>query len=296
MNSLIKKEIKNLIESFDKTEDFYEKGYILTLIDYLSEVVPNDKDILSMKEVIHSKVNLISKELLLYSTIRRDEIGSYMIKSSSFFNEHIESIEKKETYNQQKLVSLSHENISYLISDFLASIDSNIYKFYDRMCQEGRILYSIENNTALTSLDNSETVIFVEKLENLEDVMVLLHELAHAYYMYINNYLVKDRESLPMEIKDEIPAKIMEQEFIKYLRNNGVIEASLVLEDLFDAIMYECDNRRYNFENLKYLIASNIALSVRDKDINLTEYYKYIYETDIYTIIKEKGLGKVIKK
>lgn len=296
MNSLIKKEIKNLIESFDKTEDFYEKGYILTLIDYLSKVVPNDKDILSMREVIHSKANLISKELLLYSTIRRDEIGSYMIKSSSFFNEHIESIEKKETYNQQKLVSLSHENISYLISDFLDGIDSNIYKFYDKMCQEGRILYSIENNTALTSLDNSETVIFVEKLENLEDVMVLLHELAHAYYMYINNYLVKDRESLPMEIKDEIPAKIMEQAFIKYLRNNGVIEASLILEDLFDAIMYECDNRRYNFENLKYLIASNIALSVQDKDINLTEYYKYIYETDIYTIIKEKGLGKVIKK
>lgn len=296
MNSLIKKEIKNLIKSFDKTEDFYEKGYILTLIDYLSKVVPNDKDILSMKEVIHSKVNLISKELLLYSTIRRDEIGSYMIKSSSFFNEHIESIEKKETSNHQKLVSLSHENISYLISDFLDSIDSNIYKFYDRMCQEGRILYSIENNTALTSLDNSKSVIFVEKLENLEDVMVLLHELAHAYYMYINNYLVKDRESLPMEIKDEIPAKIMEQEFIKYLRNNGVIESSLVLEDLFDAIMYECDNRRYNFENLKYLVASNIALSVQDKDINLTEYYKYIYETDIYTIIKEKGLGKVIKK
>lgn len=296
MNSLIKKEIKNLIKSFDKTEDFYEKGYILTLIDYLSKVVPNDKDILSMKEVIHSKVNLISKELLLYSTIRKNEIGSYMIKSSSFFNEHIESVLEKETSNHQKLVSLSHENISYLISDFLDGIDSNIYKFYDKMCQEGRILYSIENNTALTSLDNSETVIFVEKLENLEDVMVLLHELAHAYYMYINNYLVKDRESLPMEIKDEIPAKIMEQAFIKYLRNNGVIEASLVLEDLFDAIMYECDNRRYNFENLKYLIASNIALSVRDKEINLTEYYKYIYETDIYTIIKEKGLGKVIKK
>ena len=296
MNSRIKKEIKKLIESFDKTEDFYEKGYILTLIDYINNVVPNDKDIELMKKLIHDKVEKVKKQFLFYSNIRRDEIGSYMIKSSSFFNEHIETVEKKETNNHCELASLSYENISYLISDFLDSIDSNMYKFYDKMCKEGRILYSIENNTALTSLNNSETVIFVEKLENLEDVMVLLHELAHAYYMYINNYLVRDRESLPMEIKDEIPAKIMEREFIKYLKNNGVIEASMKLENLFDAIMYECDNRRYNFENLKYLIASNIALSVDNKDINLTEYYKYIYETDIYTIVKEKGLGKVIKK
>ena len=296
MNLLIKKEIKKLIESFDKTEDFYEKGYILTLIDYINNVVPYDKDIKLMKESIHNKVDIVKKQFLFYSNIRRDEIGSYMIKSSSFFDEYIEAVEKKETSNYQKLATLSYENISYIISDFLDSIDSNMYKFYDKMCKEGRILYSIENNTALTSLNNSETIVLVKKLENLEDVLVLLHELAHAYYMYINNFLVKDRESLPMEIKDEIPAKIMEREFIKYLKNNGVIEPSMILEDLFNVIMYECDNKRYNFENLKYLIASNIASSVQDKEINLTEYYKYIYETDIYTIIKEKGLGKVIKK
>ena len=168
------------------------------------------------------------------------------------------------------------------------------------MINEGRVIYSNSNNIAYTSLYNSKTIIFIENFSNLKDIMIFLHELGHAYYIYINNSRVIDRDDIISELKDEIPAKIMEVEFIKFLKDRGFNKQALILEDFLYSIIYKCNKSRNDYESMKYLIASDIALSFKDEDINLVKYYKHVYEYYLFYLIIEKNnkkeIGKALKK
>lgn len=300
MNEIIKGEIKNLCDSFDKTNYYYEKGYILTTIDYLNNIMPNDIDIKNMRDAVRIKMCLISNNFIKFMTSRQDKINFYMKKNGVYFNGTIPKFQKRKEYPYKYLAPLSEENISYIIEEFLKDIDEDMYAFYQKIIDEGRVLYSNDNNTALTTLYNSNSIVFVESLKDLKDIMIFLHELGHAYYMYINNYRIIERADFIKELKDEIPAKIMEVKFIKYLEENGVYEQSLILQNMFDSITRECDKKRDRFDNLKYLIASDVAMNIRDYDFNITKYFRHLYQTDVYTIIDEKNnekrLGKVLKK
>lgn len=300
MNDIVKSEIESLCDSFDRTSYYYEKGYILTTLDYLCNIMPGDVDINNMRNLIRFKMSLMTNEFLKYMTSRQDKINVFMKKNSVFFNGMIPNLPKKNKYPYKYLAPLSEENISYIIEDFLKNTDENIYNFYQKIVDEERLFYSNDNNTALTTLYNSNTIIFVEDLKTLGDIMIFLHELGHAYYMYINNYRIIERADFQKELKDEIPAKVMEVKFMEYLQKNGVYEQSLILENLYNSIMYECEKKRYRFDNLKYLIASDVANTIRERDFNLTKYFRHLYQTDVYTILNEKNnekrLGKVLKK
>ncbi len=300
MNRIIKNEVKKLCDSFDKTNNYYEKGYILTFIDYLNSIMPDDKDISKMKEEIHAKVNLISNDFLMFLLSRKNVINNFVNSNSNIFSELIPSTPKTIEKDFNEMNTLSKEDISLIIGYFLGNLDERLFQFYNKMCEEGRIISSNTNNIALTSLYNSNTIIFIKNLETIEDIMVLMHELAHAYYIFINHYKIIDRSSIDFEIKDEIPAKVMEMKFIKFLEENKVYEASSILNSFFLNMMSECDNKRDNYENLKYLIASDIALKLRDNRLDITKLYKYLYKNNIYDIYNEftneKGFKKVLKK
>jgi hypothetical protein len=126
--------------------------------------------------------------------------------------------------------------------------------------------------------------------------MILCHELGHAYYYDVNNITVSRRNSLMEEIKSEIPSKLLELKFIRYLQENGVNEPSYNLIDEFTFVMSEASKRRNNFNDLEYLIGSDIALKLWERDFNITRYFKRIYKKDIYSLIVEKGIGKKMGK
>ena len=168
------------------------------------------------------------------------------------------------------------------------------------MFDEGRILYGTNNNTMFTSLYNSNTIIFIEELNNFRDIMIFVHELAHAYYFNINNSRLVERNDISVELKDEIPAKIMEIKFINYLYNNGSINEGTILEDFFVSIMMECDKKRNGFDYLKYLVASYIAFKLKDEEFMVDKYYKHISQQNIFNLIDEvnnkKKMGKILRK
>ena len=300
MNQVVKNEIRLLSRAFDKSTSYYEKGYILSLIDYLNRIMPNDLDINEMQQDIRLKMCIIAQDFTKYLTLRKEKIDKFMEENREYFDANIKKIELSSEYPYEFLPELEEGNIGYIIEDFLKNTDKNILNFYRKIYSEGRIIYSIENNMALTSLNNSNTIIFIKKLDNLEDIRVFLHELAHAYYIYINNYHINERSSLTTELKDEIPAKIMELKYINYLFQNGAYHESKIIENSFNKGVVECEKNRYDFEHLKYLIASYIALNLKDKEYDLTKYFKYLYNNNIFNIInninKERSLGKVLKK
>ena len=298
MKEGLKKELRELYHSFDKTNNFYEKGYIISFFDYLKNVFPNDLDIIKMNRDLIYKMNLYSDYFTKYSEFRGKKIDKFVKKKTVFFDRRITKDNKEFKLINGTLIPLGKDNIAYLIETFLGSIDKDLLEFYRKINSEGRITFSPENITAFTSLSNSNTMIFIEKLENLKDIMILMHEIGHAYYFYINNMKISERENVLSELKDEIPAKVLEIKFVKFLQNNGVFEQGLVLESLFDEIIEECNKKRDNYDNLKYLIASSIAKSVKDKEFDLAKYYKHIYKSDAYNLVNEivddRKLGRVL--
>ena len=291
----MKREIINEIEemcvSFDNTSIF-EKCYIKSAIDYLNSVMHDNLKINKLYYDINMKIQLSFYSYLDYLMKRRDNIDLFMKNNDTFFKENILKVKKNGEYLDNKLKKLSDDSIEYIIEIFLKKIDMNLYNFYLKMYHEERILYGTSNNIILTSLHNSSSLIFVKDLKDLEDIMILIHELGHSYYYYINNAKIIERNDLLNELKEEIPAKILELKFIKFLDYYGVKEASYTLQELFTNIMYLCDLNRHNFENLKYLIASDIAIRVVKENFNVTKYFEYIYKSNIYDLLKELNNGK----
>ena len=300
MSDIIREEIKKIYESFDTTGFFYEKGYVLTFFEYLNKIFPNDLDIIEMCNSIRLKMFLIREDYLSYLSSRRDDISRFMKNNSSFFDENIPKMEDKPVNIERNETPLSNENISYIIETFLKRTNKKMLEFYKKMKSEGRFFYCEENCIATTSLHEPNTIILVNDLKTMEDILIFLHEFAHAYYIYLNNYLVINRSGLLSEIKNEIPAKIIEIKFIKFLEDYKLVEQSKELENFFNSIMYECDNNRDDFDKLKTLIGSNIALYLKDKKIDIDKCFRSIYKNDIYDIIKEcnnkKNKGKVLRK
>ena len=298
MEEEIKKELKELYNSFDKTNNLYEKGYIVTLFGYLKRIFSDD-DINQMYQNVYSKLNVYNVDYLQYFSVKEDKIEEFMQKKYDFFIQKIGKV-RKVTELKGYLPTLSSESIEKIIDLFLQSISMDIFSFYKKYKLENRILFSHDGNTAYTSLYNSNTIVFIPKMENLKDIMILMHELGHAYYFYINNAKIRERDDILVELKDEIPAKILEMKFIKFIKEKIDYQQGLILDNIFDLNMYEYYIEEDDFDSLKYLIASFIAKKISDKNFNISKYFERLYRNDIYNIVVEnnniKKLAKVLKR
>lgn len=288
MNQIIKNEIKELFLSFDKTNNFYEKEYTDTLLERLSRVFDDDLEIKKMHEIISEKMNMLSFENICYSLYRKQRIDQYVEINKDFFYENIIAPDTFNKMSAKSIVPLSDENIAYILETFFMSVSEDIYLFYKQIMDEGRIINGFSNEIAFTSLNNSNTIIFVKGLRDLMDMLVLVHEIGHAYYFNLNGVKVGERDNIEFELKEEIPAKIMEMKFINFLNQNGVYEPSTALENLFDYIYYRYGKNENKFEGLKYVIASDIAKTVSN-NIDIDEYYKHIYDASIHKLVLESA-------
>lgn len=297
MKEVLKNELRELFDSFDNTESVYEKGYIASVFDYLADTEKN-YDIVQMNQEIAFKLCFFDNEYNKYLSLRKKRINSFMKNNRIFFNYNIEKQQERKAYPEEYLKPLSGDTITNIIESFLKNIDSDLWNFYLKMVNEGRILNGFNNITLSTSLTKPNSIILIEKLQDLNDIMIFIHELGHAYYSYINNSKITDNSDISNELKDEIPAKVLEIKFIEYIQNNVNYEDSFVLRNRFDTYTSECDEKRGNFEYLKYLIAANLAYNIKDLDFNLTDYYKHLYESSIFDIVSEMNnevkLGKAL--
>ena len=91
----------------------------------------------------------------------------------------------------------------------------------------------------------------------------------------------------------------MEVKLIKFLRDNMVTEPSLILQNEYDKKMIAYSKKRDEYNYLKYLIASYIAINLGD-DVDITKYFKKIYKKDYQYLLTEINdkikNGRVFKK
>lgn len=291
MNEIIKNEIRELYSSFDDSNSFYEKEYIMALFEYLKALFNEDHEIREMSKNINKKILSLRKESILYLLSREERIKKYVEENKDFFNENIIPPDTFRKVSDNSIFPLRDDNITYILDEFFKSIGEPVHNFYKKINDENRVILGISNEISYTSINNSNAIIFIKNLSDLLDMMVLVHEIGHAYYFNINNCKISERDNIENEIKEEIPAKIMEMKFIHFLRKNGVYEQSIVLENAFDYVFYEYGRISDKFEGLKYIIASDIAKTI-GRDVDINEYYQHIYGTDIYNLVLENSRVK----
>ena len=295
MNKLVKEEIKKLYKSFNKTDNAYEKEYILSFFDYLKNVFIEDKEIIKMSDDINYKMMSLREDRIWFLLTRENKINKYVFDNKDFFYENIPVPNEFHKISQKSIFPLDEDNVIFILEEFFKSINEDLYEFYQMLNDEERVIYGLSNETAYTSLNNSNTVIFIKGLEDLIDMMVLVHEIGHSYYFYINNTKIAEREEIDVEIKEEIPAKILEIKFIKFLRDNGFYEQSMVLKNLFDYVFYEYGKSNNKYEGLKYIIASHVA-NTQGEDADVESFFKYIYGTSTDKIILDNNKKNSDKK
>lgn len=296
MNSFLMDEIRKLYYSFDKTSNYYEKSYIWYVLYDLKEEFKENTEITKMFNDINSRSSV------LYNQISKEDklIQKYINDNTVFFNQQIVLPEKFSKYSDKELMFLTEEQLHYILKCFLESISSDLLNFYIKMKKEGRIIINSKtDHTLYTTLKSSDTLVFIRKFKNTQDILALLHELSHAYYIYINNDKVRERQNIDQRFKDEIMPRIMEKKFIAFLDNNDMEDDAQILQNSFDLLMCICDKKRDDFELLKNLIASYVTINIGD-NLNTMELFKYIYNVDLKELLQEinnkKEKGKIFVK
>ena len=293
----ILEEIKRMILSYDKVKNNYEKGYIWYVLEYFKELLPYDEEIDELFNKIGLKVSMAYCEFGLDEQLRKNKKQEFVKNNIKTIDEQMPMTEKEYEDENWFLDVLDYVTLDRILGSFLKSTSKDLDAFYRKMIKENRVIQSYDNNTAITSLKNSKSIIFINNLDTLRDLEILVHEIGHAYYIYLNKERVIERNNVNVEIKEEIAPKIMEIMFIKFLEEHGYKE-SLILKNEFDLTMQECFNKRNDFDKLKYYVASYIASNIDNKE-NIERLFKDIYKNDFLSIIdrvNERKESKVFKK
>lgn len=284
MEEKVLNEIKELCNKFTKTKNYYEQKEIVSLIGYLKDIMPKNKVIAdSFKKICK---NIASFELTKYLLENKEDTEQFINDNYCYFDQYVEEASKNNAFNPEEIVCLTKDEINNTIEDFLLKTDLELYHFYLKMQEEGRIINGDVNRTFFTTTDNSNIVIIVPVMHNYIDIMNFIHQLGYAYYYFINNYKMADMENIKRQIKEEIAAKVLDVKFIKYLSNNDEYDQANVVKNFYDYNCYRADQFRERFNNLKTVIASQIAATTKDSDINIAFYYLVLANDDILDLIK----------
>ena len=274
-------EIKDLYSSFDNIDNYLIKGFIWNVLSLLKSAYTNNIDIHNMCDIINKKIDI--NEIRTSELEWQNKANEYIKDTNFFWNENIPSVDISDDLHNS-FDTLEKNNLFFIFESFLYDLDKELFLFYQEMQNENRFIKGHNNLTIHTSINNYKTLIILNEFHSLRDLLIFSHEIGHAYYIYLNKVSIMDEMDICNNIKGEIPAKIMEIEFINYLSKMMIIETSKTLQNEFLFNMHLSSLRRYNYDSLRYLIASYIAENINN-DINITEYFKKIYQDNVYSLI-----------
>ena len=289
MSEIVKSELKKLFyASFSENISCYELLSIYQLFKDFNKIFPNDEEIDKWCRGMAADINFFRKnEIETYLKDKKKKYELFMCENKDFFDKNVLINDYSNKSHIDKITKLSKDNISQIIKEFLLSIDNDLYLFYQKMESEGRIIIGGEAACYFSSCGDSNNINTIEKLETLEDIMILMHEIGHAYYNYINNVTMKEEDDFQNEIKSEIPANLLAARFFEFVQKNISYEEGLYLEDVFYAVAEDYNGDRDMFNSLKYVTSFYIVQATQNVDLDIVKCFTHIHESDIFTLIYE---------
>lgn len=298
MNNSLQRDLYETYNRFYETNNIREKIFIRDLVRELINLFPQDKFLMDV-------YNNFSRTLDrgFYHTqqvINEKNKESYeFIEKNRLFIEKIIPLNKE--IDKEPIFNYYHMNtLMQILYDFLLTISKELYDFTLGKVQDGRLLIGNINChqkdqdyngfAGLLGGKKLNTYIYVNKLNNLNDLLTLIHEIGHAYFFKINNVDFHFFDNNEQNIKCEIPANLMEILFIRYLTKIGMKKEAIELMKDFNV---RIDNEKENkdFINLKYRIGSFVGSQYADSldTYYLEDIFRFIYQVDFRLLLQKSS-------
>ncbi len=198
----------------------------------------------------------------------------------------------------KKLPKINEKEMQDIIKSFFSSIDEDVYKKFKNKSNEYRLLeteyYMEEEGFTLPLEIINDSFITVKKYNGYYDLsfaVTLVHELGHQYeleHLYNQNRLGFKTKSM-LTPYYEVSSKFFEYAFLRYLKDNKILEHStkLSMQEYYqDLYIY---NFYMNVISMKSKITTSYGNVYVDEE-NIKKYADYImqkynfYETSVYNM------------
>lgn len=180
-------------------------------------------------------------------------------------------------YNLEQGTSKISKKRQYeLINEFLLDLNPNIHKEFNSLLMNKRIDSTqkyYETNATYFNYYKGNAYVMVDKLENIYDVDILMHELGHAYAIKRLENKSKVQSLNFTRSYHELISMYMELCFQDYLKKNHIyLKDAYLIENSFYTYMY------YYFLSLKSVnnIKDDESLCINDMEF-IEEAFIYAY-------------------
>ena len=243
----------------------------------MADIYPNNIEILKMFGEISFSCKDLRISIKRFDDLYNNAKKVFVEDNNDFFISSLpKSIYICNIRNENKKYTI--DELNYILKSFLYSVSSNLLSFYEEMENKNVIIIGNKKksngHTGFLSINDSQNYICINKLSNLNDLKILVHEIGYAYYNYLNRIIFLDSRKLNNLIKSEVPSIWLELLFTIYLRNYSVNNIKIPNTSNFDILMY-------NYA--EYAVS---RMKIDREDENLDNLYKDIYEKDYKLLIK----------
>ena len=237
MNEELWQDLNDLYTKFYQTQDLKEKIFILNSFIEITTLFPKD---ISLNYLENKMLDFMGKHYEEYLKYREDiyqELNSFLINNAGISMRLVplsKKIMQKSVFPKQDekcLIAVLYEFLdetSIHLSSFFEELVSNNRLFIQNYnCYPEKFdINSVRYNgcAGILPLDEIKPYIYINGLNDFYDLYILIHELGHAYYNKINNVNYKDYYNCNQLVKNEIPSKLMEMLFIRFLIRKGYQE------------------------------------------------------------------------
>lgn len=214
---------------------------------------------------------------------------------TNIFNEYLD-IPKTDTNQPTLTIADDFYNI---VVNFLATINPQLCLLLNDLIDKKNIILTNDSSYGEELYDKSENIIYIIMGNNksVDNMIILVHELGHAYYDYIYHEY-HDTDSANKILKKEIPSQTLELLFIKYLIENDIYKEETIqyLTNFNDRLrkesltvlqrLKEKSTPKHNITSeFAYAIGKLIAYYSVVNNISYDEILNYIHINNIEKLI-----------
>ncbi len=284
-----------LYEMFRDTKSFKKRVQIMELMNDIRKCFPSNelmKKIFFGMELTLTKGDVKRINGILFKRNLRSDL--FMFLNKRFFYDYLPVSQLRATdYNFPQMDSKA---FYLMIEDFLKKISPDLYDFYLGMLEDNTIFISRDictNFLGLTgslSVTNPDSYIMIRQCNTIADIRVVIHEIGHAYYNYLNNLTYGKLRTDQVMIKTEIPSNLLELLFINYLGKMGYNNEARQLHDIYISNMTNWLNNIHDYIMVKYAIGSYIAYRtcplIEKGEYSIEELFKSFHETSYRDLLR----------
>lgn len=292
--------VRDFYQSALKSNNMIEKYAALTFFSYLKELLPKDGDIDMFYQSINANFRCFSDEFERYEIYLQLKEDSFIGENMTFFEELLPKLDLN--YESVPSIKMNYDDLMELLFSFAKSISNDFYAFVNKTLSEGRIfrrnsefhddVFDIaeqEENGFYCAVFSKPEVYFayINRFDTIMSLSVLIHEIGHLYYHYLdlNESTYYEPES---KIKSEIPTRIMELLFIKYLDSRHLYYLSDILKRIFANNLNANQKNSNLIIRYKYLLANFVASEFSgliNEKVSLEEFFGSIQASSYKDIL-----------